>query len=204
MEQASATALYARPVNRARDDRGGLLDRCVAGEADAWRALHETYHGVAGAFLRKLGVPDREAEDACQEVFVQVFRYLGRFERRADFKTWLYRLCITEARRVRRRSAVAGLLRWFSPPETAAMVTVAPGAASTDAEAWRVVKAALDGMKPAHRTAFVLYEMEGLSGEQIARIEGCPVATVWRRLHHARKEFEARLHGTDAQEEPAS
>ena len=41
----------------------------------------------------------------------------------------------------------------------------------------------------AQRTTFVLFEIEGLSGEEIARIQEIPVNTVWTRLHHARRQF---------------
>ncbi len=56
-------------------------------------------------------------------------------------------------------------------------------------------------MGEARRTAFVLFEIEGYSGEEIAALEEVPVNTVWTRLHHARKEFatliaQAREDGT--------
>ena len=63
-------------------DAPDLLDRCVAGDAHAWNELHAAYHPVALAFLRRPGLPPELADDACQEIFVQVFRYLPRFERR--------------------------------------------------------------------------------------------------------------------------
>ena len=44
-------------------------------------------------------------------------------------------------------------------------------------------------MAEARRTAFVLFEIEGLSGDEIARIQSIPLNTVWTRLHHARREF---------------
>ena len=50
---------------------------------------------------------------------------------------------------------------------------------------------ALDRMKPAHRQAFVLFELEGLSGEEVGRVLNCRVSTVWRRLSYARREFES-------------
>src|SRR6185503_20865190 len=85
--------------------------RCVDGDRSAWRQLHRRYYPVASAFLRKLGVDEREREDACQEVFLQMFRYLSRFRGEADPKTWLYRLCITQARQVRRRNKPAHTLQ---------------------------------------------------------------------------------------------
>lgn len=45
-------------------------------------------------------------------------------------------------------------------------------------------------MAPKKREVFALFELEGLSGEEIAERVGCPIDTVWTRLFHARKEFE--------------
>src|SRR5512142_1356971 len=88
-----------------------LVRNCVAGDSEAWRALHRRYYPVAMAFLRKLGTRDADSEDACQDVFVELFRYLPTFRGQADLKTWLYRLCTTQARRVGRRSRVLRIIR---------------------------------------------------------------------------------------------
>jgi RNA polymerase sigma-70 factor, ECF subfamily len=163
-----------------------LVDRCVAGEAEAWRELHRTYHPIVRTFLRRLGVLGPEMDDACQEVFVQVLRSLSGFEQRAELKTWLYRLCLTQANRLRRRRVLRD--RWGARPAT---IDGDSGQEWSEEDMQRRVAKALGGMKARHREVFVLYELEGLPGEQIARILGCPEPTVWRRLHHARREFEA-------------
>jgi RNA polymerase sigma-70 factor (ECF subfamily) len=137
-----------------------------------------------------MGVRPAELEDACQEVFVAVFRYLARFEERADFKTWLYKLCITQAVRARRRHFVSEALRRVFPPVAPA---VAPVHEWSETESQRRVHTALMEMKELYRTVFVLFELEGLPGEEVARIMNLPFATVRRRLHHARAEFRARL-----------
>jgi RNA polymerase sigma-70 factor, ECF subfamily len=164
-----------------------LVDRCVDGDEDAWRALHRDFQPQAARFLRRLGVPAAEADDLCQEVFIQVFRYLRRFEGRADFRTWLFKLCISQANRRRRsRSWLAAFGERVSPVS-------APMAApewSVEEMAHRAQQA-LDRMKPAHRQAFVLFELEGLSGEEVGRVLNCRVSTVWRRLSYARREFES-------------
>ena len=84
-----------------------LVRRCVAGERAAWRMLHERYYPLMAAFLLRLGLGPTELEDACQEVFLRAFRYLPGFRGDAELKTWLYRLCVTEARRARRRAWVS-------------------------------------------------------------------------------------------------
>src|SRR6185436_20419640 len=98
----------------------GLIRQALSGEAEAARELHRQYLPIAASFLRKLGARPEELEDAGQEVFLQFFRHLAGFRGEAEIKTWLYRLCITEARRVRRRRRIgtelAALLRREPPP----------------------------------------------------------------------------------------
>jgi RNA polymerase sigma-70 factor (ECF subfamily) len=174
----------ASGMSMAAPSDGALLERCVSGDQSAWRDLYRVYYPVAAAFLRKLGVKDRELDDATQEVFVQLFRYLPRFRGDAQLKTWLYKLCVTQARHVRRWRAVSNAIEhWFSTEEPVTGLELSEGAAR------QRVQASLDCLNDGERLVLVLYEFEGLSGEEIARVAGCPVATVWRRLHYARRRF---------------
>lgn len=166
-----------------------LVGRCVAGDDRAWRELYRTHYAAAAAFLRKLGVRERDLDDATQEVFAQLFRSLPQFRGEAQLRTWLYRLCATQARRLRRFRAV-----------TVALSTLLGNAddAVTGQElptelARRRVAAALDRLNEGERLVFVLYELEGMSGEEVAQIANCPVATVWRRLHYARARFRGAI-----------
>ena len=163
-----------------------LLDLCVAGDQRAWRDLHAAYRPCAFAFLLRLGVGPREAEDACQDIFIQVFRYLHRFERRADFRTWLYKLCISQAARIRRRAVLSRPLGWlrrgFADPGTLPEFS---GSRSTE-----LVEGALATLGARHRQVFVLFELEELSTAEIARLLGSPCATVRRQLQEARQKFE--------------
>ena len=168
-----------------------LLDDCVEGRAQAWRRFHRRYFPVAAAFLRKLGVSSRDVEDATQEVFLQVYKYLPRFRGDAELTTWLYRICVTEARRARRRAQVSeALVRVLSLRPTTSLVST-PGL--SDAGARERVERALASLSEGERAVFVLYEMEGLAGRQIADIVHCPEATVFRRLHYARAKFRTAL-----------
>jgi RNA polymerase sigma-70 factor, ECF subfamily len=165
-----------------------LIRSCVAGDSDAWRAMHRRYYPVAVAFLRKLGARESDIEDACQEVFVELVRYLPTFRGQADLKTWLYRLCVTQARRVRSRSRTLRLIRERLQSDTAPEPTVPP-ATVTESTMLERLASVLDKMNEGDRLVFVLYEFEGLPGKQIAAIAECPEATVWRRLHYARRAF---------------
>lgn len=168
-----------------------LVDDCVEGNSRAWRELHRRYFPIASAFLRKLGVCDRDLEDATQEVFLQVHKYLPRFRREAELSTWLYRICITQARQARRRARVSQALRGILSLVPAEHLVSQP--AFCEDAARRRVEHALAALPAGERAAFVLYEMEGVPGKQIAEILRCPEATVWRRLHYARETFRAAL-----------
>ena len=168
-----------------------LVDRCVAGEPEAWRELHREYLPMVTSSLRHLGVPARELDDARQEVFVQLFRYLRRFQQRSGLRTWIYKLCISQAARLRRRQKLEAAWRWLWPGR--ARATAGEGLDWPESEVARRVRAALDSLKPIFRTVFVLYELEGLPGEEVAAITGLPFSTVRRRLHHARLAFTAHV-----------
>jgi RNA polymerase sigma-70 factor (ECF subfamily) len=168
-----------------------LIEDCAEGDALAWRKLHRKYFPVAAAFLRKLGVRERDLEDATQDVFLQMYKYLPRFRRQAELSTWLYRLCITQARHTRRRTRVTeALLSILSLMPSAALLS--EQSFSEDLARKRIAQA-LASLPEGERAVFVLYEMEGLPGKQIAEIVKCPEATVWRRLHYARRTFREAL-----------
>jgi RNA polymerase sigma-70 factor (ECF subfamily) len=169
-----------------------LVQCCVGGSSEAWRALHRRYYPVAIAFLRKLGTDPADLEDACQDVFVELFRYLPTFREQSDLKTWLYRLCMTQARRTRGKSRIMRVLRerlHIDRPRE----PVVPASTVTESTLLKRVNAALDRMNEGERLVFVLYEFEGLPGKQIATIADCPESTVWRRLHYARHLFRNAL-----------
>jgi RNA polymerase sigma factor (sigma-70 family) len=178
-------------ASAAASDEAGhdLLDGCVAGSAAAWRGLHQRYHRTALAVLRRMGVPGSHLEDACQEVFVDVFRYLPRFRREADFRTWLYRICLSRARVTRRRARLWSLFSKVSPHVGPELVEQP----LDEGQASRQLAKAIERLSEAERVVFVLFELEGLSGHEIADIIERPQATVFRRLHDARKRFTAAL-----------
>src|SRR4051812_49611571 len=106
-------ALGARMLAIAPGDHGGvrtaieggsptetaLVQRCRSRDAGAWRVLHRTHLRMVKRFLCSLGVAATDLEDACQDVFVSVYRYLPTFRGEATLKTWIFRLCATEARK---------------------------------------------------------------------------------------------------------
>jgi RNA polymerase sigma-70 factor (ECF subfamily) len=157
----------------------------LAGDHLAARDLHNEYAPIATAFLRKLGIRRDEIDDACQEVFLLFFRYLARFRAEAELKTWLFRLCVTEARRARRRrksGRVLATLLQRQPTEDRI-----PPASRSDATIQELVKRAVDRMQPDQRQAFILFELDGLTGKEVAKIGGRSLPATLRRRYEAQR-----------------
>ena len=69
-----------------------ILTGCRHGDRTAWRTLYDRYSPVVHRFLATFGVPPEEREDACQEVFVAVYRSLTHFRGEARLSTWILRV----------------------------------------------------------------------------------------------------------------
>lgn len=140
--------------------------------------------------LRRLGVPESDVEDVCQEVFVVVHRKLADFEGRSSLKTWIYGICARTASDYRRSGRVRREVVTDTPPEN-----VTEGGAQDDAVALRQARATLDRildqLDDDKRSVFVLYEIEELTMAEVAEALGCPLQTAYSRLHAARKIVEA-------------
>ncbi len=184
-------AAFAKPDAYVRPAEPELVEDCVRGDEAAWRALHSQYFPLVTSFLRRLGVRESDLEDAAQEVFLQVFRYLGRFRGEAEFRTWLYQLCITQRRRVRRSYFVRDALERVLRLRPAAALVSSP--CFSEEAAQRRLDSALAKLPEAERLIFVLYEMEDLPGREVAKIVGANEATVWRRLYRARDSVKSAL-----------
>jgi RNA polymerase sigma-70 factor (ECF subfamily) len=164
--------------------------KCRAGDRSAFRALYDSHFSRVHRTARLLGMPASELDDVTQEVFTTAFSRLDRFAG-GNFGHWLHRICanvVTDRHRKRRvRETFARLLG--TGPELEVERAPGPEANSIRAQSQRQIAVILSRMKPKHREVFALFELEGLSGEEIAERVECPVNTVWTRLHHARAEF---------------
>jgi RNA polymerase sigma-70 factor (ECF subfamily) len=154
-----------------------------------FREIYERWFGDVVRWLYALGVPGSDTEDLAQEIFLVVQRKLHRFDG-GNLAGWLYRIAQLTVRDHRRRAWFKNLtIRRRELDVGADLTTPGPAARYEEAENRRIVQTLVSRMSEKLRTAFVLFEIEGYSGEEIARIQDVPLGTVWTRLHLARKEF---------------
>lgn len=161
-------------------------------------AVYDAHADFVWRSLRRLGVPEADAPDALQEVFVVVHRKLATFEGRSTMTTWLFGICLRVAADRRRKASVR--YERADGDETAAqMGDGRPNAeeSATRTEGLRLLEAALDKLDPDQRAVFVLFELEELTAAVIATMLGIPQGTVMSRLRLAREAFRreiARFH----------
>ena len=154
-------------------------------------AVYEAHFDFVWRSARRLGASPGFLDDVVQEVFLVVHRRLAEFERRSSLKSWLFgitRRVVRDQRRTARRRP-AELLD-SEPPDAAA-----PGADQRlllreQAELLHELLGSLDDDK---REAFVLAELEQMSGPEIAEALHTNLNTVYARVRAARQEFEAAL-----------
>jgi RNA polymerase sigma-70 factor (ECF subfamily) len=152
--------------------------------------VYDTWFRSVYRWVTALGGPQAEVEDLTQEVFVVVQRQLERFDGR-NLAGWLYTITARTVSDHRRR-------RWFRSiflrPRDVELDELEAADASSEQQLqqkqdqqrfYRYVAR----MNAKWRDAFVLFEIEGYSGEEIATLLSIPPATVRTHLHRARKEF---------------
>jgi RNA polymerase sigma-70 factor (ECF subfamily) len=165
-------------------------------------AVYRTHRGAVARWAARLAGPGLEAEDVVQEVFLIAQRKLAGFRGEASPARWLYRITERVVCHRRRRERWR---RWLGGSlDAAAHVpaqTPTPLESLQGRRATAVFYSALDGMSENHRAAFILFELEELSGQEIAALKGVPVATVWVWLHRARARFLERLAEQDKDQE---
>jgi RNA polymerase sigma-70 factor (ECF subfamily) len=169
--------------------RGEVVERARAGDPSAFRELYALHHRQVARQLSFL-VPRADLEDVLQDVFIEVFKSVRRFEGKSAFTTWLYRLTVHVAMKARRKHTRSRLDVVEDVPDQADDGP-SPDAASLSAERQARVEALLEQVSPRKRTVLVMHDLQGVDAHRIAEILDTNVLTVRTRLFYARRELEA-------------
>ena len=155
------------------------------------RALYEREAARIRSTMARLAGPGHDADDMMQEVFLVALRRPKALAEARSAKAWLYGVAVHAARARRRRSRLRQIFGLEVAEEIPDPTTPAEALERDDARqsVWRI----LEKLSERKRAVFVLFELEGLTGEEISQALGCPLKTVWSRLLHARREFAAHL-----------
>ena len=181
-----------------------LLADLQAGEPAAYRQLVELNSANIYNLSLKLLGDEREAEDVLQETVLSAFKAIDRFEGRSQLATWLYRIAYNASlMRLRKREQMTTfsldehlgetgeervsrpLVDWSMMPDDQLLT----------AEARQEMDKAIAELPETLRSAFVLRDIQGLSGQETAEVLDITVQAVKNRLHRARLRLRKRLSG---------
>jgi RNA polymerase sigma-70 factor (ECF subfamily) len=156
-----------------------------------------------GRWAARLGGPAIDVDDVVQEVFIIAGRKLGRFRGEAKVMTWLFRITDRVVRNHRRFWRVRRVLTRLTARlgERLAEERGDPEAALAAREAVVAAYRVLDGLPDRYRRVLILFELEGLSSEEIAPLLGARIETVRVWLHRARRMFLAGQEALRREEE---
>ena len=188
----------ARRYNRRLASEPELIRRARSGDEDAFAELVMMHADRVYGALRRFGLDAAEADEVAQEVFVRAWRGLPRFEERARFSTWLYRIAFNEAqRRLSRRPPPRA--ETIDPDRDDPVVSLpedvrlGPEALTLDREFERTLERALAQLPADWRAAVVLRDVEGLSTDEAAEVAGVGQAAFKSRLHRGRMQLRTLL-----------
>jgi RNA polymerase sigma-70 factor (ECF subfamily) len=157
----------------------------------SFEGLYEQRFEDVSRWVRALGAAEADRDDLVQEIFLVVHRRLADFDGQ-NVSGWLYQIARRKVRDHRRLLWVKHLFGKTSLPLVDAMLTTKQNALDElETKQKRVLLGQLlEKLNEDQRAAFVLFEIEGSSGEEIAALTGVPVNTVWARIHKARKKLQ--------------
>lgn len=152
-----------------------------------FRDVYDREFPVVVRVLRRLGVPERQLEDAAQEVFSVVLRRRADFDPRRPVRPWLCGIATRVASDFRKKVSTVVEIPHDVPPEEG------DDRAARQVDARQLLARALDGLSRDERVAILLVDLEGQSAVDIAEALGVPTGTLYARLHSARKKLSAHV-----------
>jgi len=160
-----------------------------AGAADSFDTLYGQNLAKVKRWARRLAGPSADLEDLVHDIFLIVLRKGFQFRGEATFDTWLFGITQRVVWTKRRKSQ---LRHWLFGQHQTDLVPPEPRTPQHELERREDnarLYQALDRLSDVYRTTLILYELEELSGEEVARLTGVPIGTVWVRLHRGREQL---------------
>lgn len=167
------------------------------GDPAAFDEVYRQYAPMVFNLAYRMAGSEERAEDFTQEVFLRIYRHLGRFSGRSTLKTWVYRVAVNHCRsRLSRRRFFFQPLAEEQDDETGVQVRDSgrdPEDLALASDAGRQIGRALRHLKPVFREAVVLRDLEGLTYEEIAEILKVRIGTVRSRIARGREQLRLAL-----------
>ena len=169
------------------------------GDSEAFRALVERHSRAVYRLAHRMTGSPHDAEDVVQETFLKAYRQLGRFEARADFRTWIHRIAVNcaidhiRARRHRESGRDPADLDSGVLGEVALSTTPLPDRQLLSSEIGDRVADTMARLTPLERAAFTLRHLEGRTLDEICTALGLKQEAAKHSVFRAVKKMRAAL-----------
>ncbi len=178
-----------------------LVARSIGGDLESFNQLVRRWERPIYALAYRVIGREEDARDVCQETFLRAFRAIGGFKGQAKFSSWLYRIALNLCRDWMRRQRRTPVV---NTPEGVDLIELAaeqgPVESIEDLVARQQLSAAVaEAMKmlpEEQRAAIVLKEFHGMTFQEIADLQGCPLSTVKTRLYQGLSVLKRHLQQT--------
>jgi RNA polymerase sigma-70 factor (ECF subfamily) len=182
-------------------DEAPLLERARRGDAAAFTELVERYERKIFRLAKHITQNDEDAEDVLQETFLKAYSHLDTFQGNSKFYTWIVRIAVNEALMKLRKRKSDKSVSLDEPTDTGEDTIVREIAVWEDdpeqkysrEEIREILDKAVESLRPAFRTVFVLRDIEELSTEETAAALDISIPAVKSRLLRARLQLREKL-----------
>ncbi len=182
-------------------DESALVAKARAGDAAAFNDLVTRYERKIFRLAKHITQSDEDAEDVLQEAFLKAYEHLPDFQGQSKFYTWIVRIAVNESLMKLRKRKSDRTVPLDEPLDTGEDVVVREIAVWEDdpekkygrEELANILDEAVQSLRPAFRTVFVLRDIEELSTEETAEALGISVPAVKSRLLRARLQLREKL-----------
>jgi RNA polymerase sigma-70 factor (ECF subfamily) len=171
-----------------------LLSLIRSGDYAALGALFQIHGSGVRRFIRNCGVCASDVDDLVQQTFLDVASASRFFDNRSSCRNWLLGIAAVVVARHRRS--------WWRRAARQAAFADDPALRPAARDTWQELEGrqgarralrALSRLTSKKRTVFEMIVLDDISGEEVARTLGVPVATVWTRMHYARRDLQRLL-----------
>jgi RNA polymerase sigma-70 factor, ECF subfamily len=178
-----------------------LVTRARGGDAAAFGDLVQRYERKIYRLAKNITQHDEDAEDVLQETFLKAYEHLPGFQGNSKFYTWLVRIAVNEALMKLRKRKTDRTVALDEPVDTGEETVVReiavwdedPEQKYSQDELSQILHNAVESLKPAFRTVFVLRDIEELSTEETAQALQISIPAVKSRLLRARLQLREKL-----------
>lgn len=200
--KAHAKTLVANPE---RQQEAGfdwqVVQAVQAGDVAAFDQLILKYRERVYAMVYNMTANREDAADLTQDAFIKAFQSINRFQGQSSFFTWLYRIAVNGTLTHLRRNKLRSFFSFdkvHEDPSVSAVINQLTDKRDVERDVFvnelqERLNEALLKLSISHRTVVTLFEIDGLSHEEIAEIMSCSVGTVRSRLHYAKQLLQAEL-----------